>query len=120
MFEGKGFSWLTAAFFVVISVDTWHWIKHPAPAYSGQPAILPPPYIYVGTGVVFGLLSILADVFSPELAGALALGLTIGVVIAETQGTLQLAGGAGQKANQNVQVTASEVVLSGPNSNTPA
>lgn len=116
MFEGKGFSWLTAAFFVVIGVDTWHWFKNPAPVYQGQPVILPPPYIYVGSAVVFGILSILADVISPEVAGALALGLTVGVIVAETQGTLKLQGG-GQLPPINV--TASQVVLSGPNANQP-
>lgn len=83
MFNGQRA--LVAAFFVIMAVQTWRFIKNP-------PADMPlenwpPPYIYTGTVVVFALLAVLGSITDPRLAGALGIGLAFGVVWAETQKT---------------------------------
>lgn len=93
MFNGQRA--LIAAFFVILAVQTWRFIKNPPSNVPLQG--LPPPYIYTGTIVVFAMLSILGSMWDQRVAGALGIGLALGVVMAEAQNktTSKKSGGGG-------------------------
>lgn len=111
--EGKGLRWLVAAFFVVIAIEFWNWFQAPAPSSPYEPYGFPPPYIITAPCVVYGMLAIFGEVVNDEIAGAIGLGLAIGVVIAKTQN--QLTGNT--PAPIQAQVAASQQIMSGPNAN---
>lgn len=49
------------------------------------PIPLPPPYRYLGAGISFGLLALLSEFVDEKLPGVLAIGLLIGLGMAEAQ-----------------------------------
>jgi hypothetical protein len=64
------------SFIGAVCIITWRDFKNPDPAW---PLPVPPPYRYVGAGVAFGLLAIVADTLNDKIAGTIAFGLLIGL-----------------------------------------
>jgi hypothetical protein len=53
---------------------------------------VPPPYRFTYAGVIFGILFLVADIWSPRIAGVVALGVLIGTMFSVTSGQSATAG----------------------------
>lgn len=64
------------------AIITWREFKNPDPSW---PIPIPPPYRYIGAGVAFGLLALVADTLSDRIASVIAVGLLIGLAFQTAQ-----------------------------------
>lgn len=64
--------------------------KQPDPNWPLGP--VPPPYRFTFAGVIFGILFLVADLWSPRIAGVVALGVLIGTMFSVVSGSPSSAG----------------------------
>lgn len=95
----------------VLALIVYRDFKNPDPNWPLGP--VPPPYRFTYAGVVFGILFLVADIWSPRIAGVVALGVLIGTMFSVVSGQ-SAAGGlksnapgykAGKTASANPAVT---------------
>lgn len=77
-------------FIGVLALITYRDFKQPDSSWPLGP--VPPPYRYTFAGVIFGILFLLADIWSPRVAGVVALGVLIGTMFSVTSGQSSTAG----------------------------
>lgn len=65
-----------------IAIISWREFKNPD---SSWPIPIPPPYRYIGAGVAYGLLALVADTLNDQIAGIIAVGLFIGLAFQTAQ-----------------------------------
>lgn len=70
---------ITGGFVVAVSVGAWQEITHPNPKNPLSP--LPAPYRFAGAAMAYGLLALVADFIEERIAGMLAVGLTLGLLM---------------------------------------
>ena len=71
-------------FIGVLALITYRDFKEPDSTWPLGP--VPPPYRYTFAGVIFGILFMVADIWSPRIAGVVALGVLIGTMFSVTSG----------------------------------
>lgn len=71
-------------FLAVAALIMYRDFKQPDPNWPLGP--VPPPYRFTYAGVIFGILFIVADIWSPRIAGVVALGVLIGTMFSVTSG----------------------------------
>lgn len=101
MNTGKG---VMASFIACLVLITYRDFKTPDSAWPLGP--VPPPYRFTWAAVVFGILAIVSDMFSPKIATVVSIGVVIGLLFqvvtnptGGTAGLLSLAPGATDKRN---------------------
>lgn len=68
----------------VLSLIVYRDFKKPDSSWPLGP--VPPPYRFFYAGVIFGILFMVADIWSPRIAGVVALGVLIGTMYSVTSG----------------------------------
>lgn len=68
----------------VIALIVYRDFRHPDTSWPLGP--VPPPYRFTYAGVIFGILFLVADIWSPKVAGVVALGVLIGTMYSVTSG----------------------------------
>lgn len=71
-------------FIGVLALITYRDFKHPDPSWPLGP--VPPPYRFTYAGVIFGILFVVADIWSTKIAGVVALGVLIGTMFSVVSG----------------------------------
>jgi len=101
MNSGKG---VMASFIACLMLITYRDFKTPDSSWPLGP--VPPPYRYAWAAVVFGILALVSDMFSPKIATVVAIGVVIGLLFqvttnptGGTAGLLSLAPGSTDKQN---------------------
>jgi len=101
MNQQRGLRILATLFFLNLAIISWQEIKSPQ-----SPIGWPRPSRFVGLGLVFSLLAVLAETVSAELAAAVAGGLTLGLIIHTVQnGTTSSGQGTAVSTSQPVSGT---------------
>ena len=67
---------ILGSFVGTVALITYRDFVNPSPDW---PLPAPPPYRYVGAGVAFGLLALVADTLNDKIAAVLAFGLLVGM-----------------------------------------
>lgn len=67
---------VVACFIGTLAFIMYRDFKHPDPTWPLGP--VPPPYRFTFAGVIFGILLLVSDMFSPRVAGVVAIGVLIG------------------------------------------
>lgn len=83
-----------SSFIGVLALITYRDFRHPDPSWPLGP--VPPPYRFTYAAVVFGILAMVSDIWSPRLASVVAVGVLIGTLYAIISGQ---SASAGLKAN---------------------
>lgn len=68
----------------VIALIVYRDFKQPDKNWPLGP--VPPPYRFTYAGVIFGILFIVSDIWSPRIAGVVALGVLVGMMFSVTSG----------------------------------
>lgn len=102
-----------ASFIGVLALIVYRDFKQPDSSWPLGP--VPPPYRFTYAGVVFGLLFLLADLWSPRVAGVIGIGVLIGTAFSVTSGQSSVGGlksnaptyskGGGKTASANPSVS---------------
>lgn len=71
-------------FIGVLALIVYRDFRHPDKSWPLGP--VPPPYRFTYAGVIFGILFLVADIWSPRIAGVVALGVLIGTMYSVTSG----------------------------------
>jgi hypothetical protein len=79
-----------ASFMACLILVTYRDFKKPDSSWPLGP--VPPPYRYTWTAVVFGLLAMVSDLFSPKIATVIAVGVLTGLLYEVLTGTSASAG----------------------------
>lgn len=79
-----------ASFMACLILITYRDFKKPDSSWPLGP--VPPPYRYTWTAVVFGILALASDMFSPKIATVVAVGVVIGLLMEVLTGTSASAG----------------------------
>lgn len=66
------------SFFVIVIFEFVKWFKHPD---ANSVVALPPPSVFTAAAVVFGMLTIVGDTVSYNLAGMFAIALTVAILM---------------------------------------
>lgn len=69
---------ILGSFVGAVAIITWRDFSNPNVQW---PLPAPPPYRYVGAGVAFGLLALVADTLDARIASTIAFGLLIGLAM---------------------------------------
>lgn len=77
-------------FIGVLALITYRDFKNPDQNWPLGP--VPPPYRYTYAGVIFGILFMLSDIWSPRIAGVVSLGVLIGTMYTVTSGQSAVGG----------------------------
>lgn len=83
------------AFIGVLALIVYRDFRHPDSSWPLGP--VPPPYRFTYAGVIFGILFLVSDMWSPRIAGVVALGVLIGTMFSVVSGQ-SAAGGLMSKA----------------------
>lgn len=79
-----------ASFIGVLILITYRDFKHPDSSWPLGP--VPPPYRYTWSAVVFGIIALVSDLWSPRIATVVASGVLIGVLYTVVTGQSALGG----------------------------
>lgn len=71
-------------FIGVLALIVYRDFRQPDPNWPLGP--VPPPYRFTYAGVIFGILFLVADIWSTKIAGVVALGVLIGTMFSVTSG----------------------------------
>ena len=77
-----------------VAIITWRDFTNPDPSW---PFPVPPPYRYIGAGVAFGLLGLVADTLNDRIAAVIAFGLLIGLAFRYYNGGVAVEGSVPNK-----------------------
>lgn len=78
------------SFIGVLALITYRDFRHPDPKWPLGP--VPPPYRFTYAGVVFGLLVLVSDIWSEQIATVIAVGVLVGTLYSVVSGASATAG----------------------------
>ncbi len=81
---------VVACFLGTLAFIVYRDFKNPDPSWPLGP--VPPPYRLTYAGVVFGILLIVSDMFSPKIAGVVSIGVLVGTAFTVFRGDSASAG----------------------------
>ena len=81
---------VVGCFIGVLALIVYRDFKQPDDNWPLGP--VPPPYRFTYAGVIFGILFMVADIWSTKIAGVVALGVLIGTMFSVTSGQSSVAG----------------------------
>jgi hypothetical protein len=106
---------VVACFLGTLAFITYRDFRKPDPTWPLGP--VPPPYRFTYAGVVFGILLIVSDMFSPKIAGVVSVGVLVGTAFTVFRGD---SASAGLKSNAPKPSANPNPSTSGLSGSTPA